>query len=160
MLLDIQLPGLPGSEGVVRFRERWPGMQILMLSVYAERQKVFESICNGASGYLLKTTPPQKVLEAVRDVHSGGSPMSPEIARQVVTLFQRVAPPQKTDQRLSAQELRRVRLLADGHSYQATARELGVSVNTVRNYIRSIYEKLHVHSKSAAVSKAIRAGLI
>jgi DNA-binding NarL/FixJ family response regulator len=160
MLLDIQLPGLPGSEGVGRFRQRWPGMQILMLSVYAERQKVFESICNGASGYLLKTTPPQKVLEAVRDVHAGGSPMSPEIARQVVTLFQRVAPPQRTDQRLSAQELRLVRLLADGHSYQAAARELGVSVNTVRNYIRSVYEKLHVHSKSAAVSKAIRAGLI
>lgn len=160
MLLDIHLPGMPGSEGVVRFRQIWPSMQVLMLSVYAEREKVFESICNGACGYLLKTTPPQKVLEAVREVHSGGSPMSPEIARQVVTLFQRTSPPQKTDERLTAQELRLVRLLADGHSYLAAARELSVSVNTVRNYIRSIYEKLHVHSKSEAVSKAIRTGLI
>ena len=94
MLLDVHLPGLPGTEGVRRFRERWPSMQVLMLSVYAEEEKVFESICNGACGYLLKTTPPAKVVEALRDVHAGGSPMSPEIARKVVTLFQRTRPPE------------------------------------------------------------------
>jgi len=160
MLLDIQLPGMAGSEAVGRFRRLFPKMQVLMLSVFAERQKVFESICNGACGYLLKTTPPQKVIEAVREAHAGGSPMSPEIARQVVTLFQKTGPPREAEERLTAQELRLLRLLADGHSYQAGAKELAVSVNTVRNYIRSIYDKLHVHSKSEAVSKAIRGGLI
>ena len=160
MLLDIQLPGMAGSEAVGRFRRLFPKMQVLMLSVFAERQKVFESICNGACGYLLKTTPPKKVIEAVREAHAGGSPMSPEIARQVVTLFQKTGPPREAEERLTAQELRLLRLLADGHSYQAGAKELAVSVNTVRNYIRSIYDKLHVHSKSEAVSKAIRGGLI
>jgi DNA-binding NarL/FixJ family response regulator len=160
MLLDINLPGMPGSEGVKLFRQRHERMQVLMLSVYAEQGKVFESICNGACGYLLKTTPPEKVLDAIREVHAGGSPMSPEIARQVVTLFQRTGVPAAADERLTAQELRHVRLLADGYSYQSAAKELGVSVNTVRNYIRSIYDKLHVHSKSEAVSKAIRSGLI
>jgi DNA-binding NarL/FixJ family response regulator len=160
MLLDIGLPGMSGTDGVVRFRALHPEMQILMLSVYAERERVFESICNGACGYLLKTTPPQRVLEAVREVVAGGSPMSPEIARQVVTLFQKTGTPSKSDERLTAQELRLVKLLADGHSYQAAAKQLAVSVNTVRNYIRSVYDKLHVHSKSEAVSKAIRSGLI
>ena len=160
MLLDVHLPGLPGTEGVRRFRERWPSMQVLMLSVYAEEEKVFESICNGACGYLLKTTPPAKVVEALRDVHAGGSPMSPEIARKVVTLFQRTRPPELSAGRLTAQELRLLKLLAKGASYQSAAGRLDVSVNTVRNYIRSIYDKLHVHSKSAAVGKAIRSGLI
>jgi DNA-binding NarL/FixJ family response regulator len=160
MLLDINLPGMPGSEGVRLFRQKHPAMQVLMLSVYAEQRKVFESICNGACGYLLKTMRPEKVLEAVREVHEGGSPMSPEIARQVVTLFQRTGPPEKLDERLKPAELRLIKLLAEGYGYQTAAKELAISVNTVRNYIRSIYDKLHVHSKSEAVSKAIRSGLI
>jgi DNA-binding NarL/FixJ family response regulator len=121
---------------------------------------VFESICNGACGYLLKTTPPSKVVEALRDAHAGGSPISPEIARKVVTLFQRTRPPELETARLTAQEQRLLKLLAEGASYQAAASRLEVSVNTVRNYVRSVYEKLHVHSKSEAVGKAIRSGLI
>jgi len=160
ILLDIHLPGMLGSAGVARLCELYPRAVVLMLTVYDEQDQVFESICNGASGYLLKKTPPAKLIDAIRDAHAGGSPMSPEIARQVVTLFQRTAPTARPDQALTPQELRLVRLLADGHSYQAAARELVVSVNTVRNYIRSIYDKLHVHSKSEAVSKAIRTGLI
>ena len=148
MLLDINLPGMPGSEGVKVLKEKYPSLEILMLTVYAERDKVFESICNGASGYLLKKTPPAKLLEAIREAHDGGSPMSPEIARKVVTLFQQSGPPAKLDQQLTPQEKRLLALLAEGYSYQVASERLNISVNTVRNYIRSIYEKLHVHSKS------------
>jgi DNA-binding NarL/FixJ family response regulator len=160
LLLDIQLPGMPGSEGVKMLQARCPEAQILMLTVYAERAKVFESICNGACGYLLKQTPPARLLEAIREAHEGGAPMSPDVARQVVTLFRQTAPPANRDQDLTPQEIRLLARLADGFSYQSAAGELHISVNTVRNYIRSIYDKLHVHSKSEAVSKALRQGII
>jgi DNA-binding NarL/FixJ family response regulator len=160
MLLDIQLPGMSGSDGVRVFRERFPKLEVVMLTVLAEQQKVFESICNGACGYLLKETPPAKLLEAIREAHAGGAPMSPEIARHVVTLFQKTAPPEKFDYQLTPQELRLLRLLAQGYSYQGASGQLKISVNTVRDHIRSIYNKLHVHSKSEAVSKALRNHLI
>jgi DNA-binding NarL/FixJ family response regulator len=160
LLLDIHLPGMLGSEGVRKFREQFPAMQIMMLTVYDGQDKVFESICNGACGYLLKKTPPARLLEAIREAHEGGAPMSPEIARKVVALFQKTGPPQKIDERLTPQEIRLLRFLADGYSYENSAGQMNISVNTVRNYIRSIYEKLHVHSKSEAVSKAIRSRLI
>ena len=160
LLLDIHLPGMLGSEGVKVFQEKYPSVQIMMLTIYAEQDKVFESICNGACGYLLKKTAPAKLLEAIREAHEGGAPMSPEIARKVVTLFRRAAPPEKVDQQLTPQETRLLTLLSEGYSYQTAAHQLNISVNTVRNYIRSIYEKLHVHSKSEAVSKALRSRLI
>ena len=160
MLLDINLPGMSGSEGVKVFRTKYPALQVLMLTIYAEQDRVFESICNGASGYLLKKTPPARLLEAIREAHEGGAPMSPEIARKVVTLFQQIAPPEQADYQLTPQETRLLKLLADGYSYQSSAAQLNISINTVRNYIRSIYEKLHVNSKSEAVSKALRHRLI
>jgi DNA-binding NarL/FixJ family response regulator len=160
LLLDIHLPGMLGSEAVKVFREKFPGMQILMLTIYAEQDKVFESICNGASGYLLKKTPPAKLLDAIREAHEGGAPMSPEIARKVVTLFQKTGPPAIIDERLTPQEVRLLKLLSEGYSYQSGAGQMNISVNTVRNYIRSIYEKLHVHSKNEAVSKALRNRII
>lgn len=165
LLLDIHLPGMLGSDGAKVFRERFPQMQVLMLTVYAEQDKIFESICNGACGYLLKKTPPARLLEAIREAHEGGSPMSPEIARKVVTLFQKTghlmgASAQADEQQLTPQEVRLLQLLSDGHSYQSAAGQLNISVNTVRNYIRSIYEKLHVHSKNEAVSKALRSRII
>ncbi|MGH9939880.1 MAG: response regulator [Blastocatellia bacterium] len=160
LLLDIQLPGLPGSEGVKVFREKFPSLEIVMLTVLAEQEKVFESICNGACGYLLKETPPAKLLEAIREARNGGAPMSPEIARKVVKLFQQAGSPEKFDQRLTPQEARLLKLLAQGYSYSRAAEQLKISVNTVRDYIRSIYDKLHVHSKSEAVSKALRNRLI
>jgi len=160
LLLDIHLPGMPGSDGVKVFHQRYPSTQVLMLTVYDEQDKVFESICNGACGYLLKKTPPVKLLEAIREAHEGGAPMSPEIARKVVALFQKTGPPARIDQELTPQEVRLLGLLADGYSYQSSARKLNISVNTVRNYIRSIYDKLHVHSKSEAVSKALRSRII
>jgi len=160
MLLDIHLPGMLGSDGVKLFREKFPTMQVLMLTVYAEQDKIFESICNGACGYLLKKTPPAKLLEAIREAHEGGAPMSPEIARKVVTLFQNTRQPEKIEEQLTQQEVKLLQLLSDGHSYQSAAGQLNISINTVRNYIRSIYDKLHVHSKNEAVSKALRSGII
>lgn len=160
MLLDIDLPGISGSHGVRLFRERYPSMEVLMLTVYADEAKVFESICNGAVGYLLKKTRAPKLLEAIREAASGGAPMSPEVARKVVTLFRKSPPPEPNADVLTSQELRLLQLLADGHSYQAAGDRLTISVNTVRTYVRAIYDKLHVHSKSGAVSQAMRRGLI
>src|SRR5215472_1814840 len=144
VLLDINLPGIPGSEGVALFREKYPAAQVLMLTVYAEQDKVFESICNGAAGYLLKKTPPARLLEAISEAHAGGAPMSPEIARKVVALFQQTGPPEQIDQALTPHEVRLLKLLAQGFSYQGAAEQLKLSINTIRTYIRSIYEKLHV----------------
>jgi len=160
LLLDINLPGMSGSEGVRLLRARCPSTEVLMLTVYAEEDKVFQSICNGAVGYLLKKTPPVKLLDAIREAATGGAPMSPEVARKVVTLFRRTGPAEPQTEPLTPQELRLLQLLADGHSYQAAAERLEITVNTVRSYIRNVYDKLHVHSKSEAVSKALRRGLI
>jgi DNA-binding NarL/FixJ family response regulator len=159
-LLDINLPGIPGSEGVRLLKERFPSTEVLMLTVYAEQDKVFQSICNGAVGYLLKKTSPVKLLDAIREAATGGAPMSPEVARKVVSLFRKTPPADPPTDPLTPQELRLLQLLAEGHSYQAVGDQLEISVNTVRSYIRNIYDKLHVHSKSEAVSKALRRGLI
>ena len=160
MLLDINLPGIPGSEGARVFHETYPSIQILMLTVYDEDDHIFESICNGASGYLLKRTPPSELLGAIRDVHRGGSPMSPEVARKVVQLFRKTGPLEKIDHNLTPHEVRLLGLLADGYSYQAAANRLDVSINTIRDYIRNIYDKLHVHSKTEAVRKALKGRII
>lgn len=160
LLMDINLPGMSGREGVRIVKERWPAIEVLMLSVYGEQESVFESICNGAAGYLLKKTPPARLLEAIQEARAGGSPMSPEIARKVVMLFRKTPRPDPEDRRLTPRELQLLALLAEGHAYAEAADLLGVTENTVRNHIRSIYDKLHVHSKSEAVSKALRQGLI
>ena len=158
LLLDINLPGVPGSQGVRQLRERYPTLQVVMLTVFAEERRIFESLCNGACGYLLKGTPPARLLASLREAYEGGSPMSPEIARKVVTAFQQ--PDTHLEYTLTPHEIRIVRMLAAGDSYHEVAAQLGISVNTVRNYIRSIYEKLQVHTKSEAVSKALRRRLI
>ena len=160
LLMDINLPGMSGREGVRIIKDRWPTIEVLMLSVYGEQESVFESICNGAAGYLLKKTPPARLLESIQEARDGGSPMSPEIARKVVVLFRKTPRPEPVERQLTPRELQLLSLLAEGHGYAEAADLLGVSENTVRNYIRSIYEKLHVHSKSEAVSKALRQGLI
>jgi DNA-binding NarL/FixJ family response regulator len=160
VLLDIHLPGMSGAEGVVPLLERWPGALVVMHTVYDEDDLVFTSLCNGAVGYVLKRTPPARLLEAIREAHEGGAPMSPAIARKVIGLFRRGAPRSVPAEALTPQETRLLGQLAQGASYADAAAELRVSLNTVRTHIRSIYEKLHVHSKSAAVAKALRAGLI
>ena len=161
LLLDINLQGgMSGSEGVRLLRERSPSTHVLMLTSLAEEEKVFESICGGACGYMLKKSRPDELLKAIREAHDGGAPMSPEIARKVITHFQRLPPPEEVEAELTPQEVRLLQLLSDGFSYQKSADQLNVSINTVRNYIRSIYEKLHVNTKSEAVSKALRSHLI
>jgi len=160
LLMDIHLPGMSGSQAVSRVRDTCPSVAVLMLSVYEGEEQIFESLCNGAAGYLLKKTAPTKLLEAVRDVKEGGSPMSPEIARKVIRLFRDLGPAPVPGHDLTPQEVRLLRLLAEGASYQAAADGLTISINTARNYVRSIYEKLHVNSKSAAVSKALKSRII
>ena len=158
LLLDIQLPGMAGDQAIELIRAACPAVEILMLTVFSDRSRVFTSICSGASGYLLKSTPPAKLLDAIRAVQAGGAPLSPEIARQIVDLFRKTR--SSEPQPLTVQEQRLVALLADGYSYQSAAEQMHVSVNTVRNYVRGVYDKLHVHSKSEAVSKAFRRGLL
>lgn len=160
LLLDIHLPGMLGSEGVRLIRDRFPSTEVIMLTVYEQEDRVFESICNGASGYLLKKTPPTELLRAIAEAAEGGAPMSPEIARKVVSLFRTVRPPERVDHELTPQETGLLRYLSEGHSYESAAANLNVSVNTVRNYVRSVYAKLHVHSKSEAVTKALRRGIL
>ena len=160
LLLDIHLPGMLGSEAVPLLRERYPQTQVVMLTVYASEDKVFESLRNGACGYVLKKTPPSELMEAVRDAHHGGSPMSSEIARKVIDELRRSSPAPEPEARPSPQELRLLELLAEGYSYQGAAARMNVSLNTVRNYVRSVYEKLQVNTRSEAVSKALRGRLI
>ena len=160
LLLDIGLPGVSGAEGVTLFKARHPGMQVLMLTVFEERERIFESICNGASGYLLKKTPPGNLLTAIREARNGGAPLSPEIARKVIGMIQRGGGGERPGQDLSPQQIRLLELLAEGHTYQSAADNMGLALNTVRDYVGKIYERLHVHSKTAAVRRAIRTGLI
>jgi len=156
VLTDLGLPGMSGIEFVSHLRELLPGVPILVLTVHGEDQHVFDALCAGACGYLLKDIEPARLIAAIREVRSGGAPMSPEIARRVVSMFQKLALPTSIDSGLSARELEVLNLLAEGDSYKTCAGRLGVSIDTVRFHVRRIYERLHVHTKSAAVSKAIR----
>jgi DNA-binding NarL/FixJ family response regulator len=128
--------------------------------VYDNDEKVFNALCAGASGYLLKTTPPARLLESIREVIDGGAPMSPEAARRVVRLFREFRPPETADYRLTPQETELLKLLIEGHHKKTAARELGISTNTVSFHLKNIYSKLQVHSKTEAVAKALRERLV
>jgi DNA-binding NarL/FixJ family response regulator len=160
ILSDIGLPGLSGVEGLPRLKAQHPGAHIVMLTVYDDSDHIFEAICAGASGYLLKDTPPERLLDALAEAHAGGAPLTPAIARKVIEMFRRVPAPRDEQRELSPRELDVLRLLADGHSYKTAADVLGLGMDTIRYHVRHIYEKLHVHSKSEAVLKAFRSGLL
>jgi DNA-binding NarL/FixJ family response regulator len=160
ILTDIGLPGMNGIDGTRILRERFPDVPILALSVYDDDDNVFNAICAGASGYLLKNTAPARLLESLRDVADGGAPMSPEVARRVVKLFREFRPPERASYHLTPQETELLKLMVEGHHYKTAARELGISTNTVSFHLKHIYEKLQVHSKSEAVAKALRERLI
>lgn len=160
VLLDIGLPGMSGIEGVRVLKQRYPRLLVLMLTVYGDDDRIFQAMCAGACGYLLKKTPPERLLDCVREVMAGGAPMSPEVARRVIELFRRYHPPQHAACNLSPQETRLLRLLGEGYHYKTAAADLGISVHTVRFHLRGVYSKLEVHSKSEAVAKALREGLI
>jgi DNA-binding NarL/FixJ family response regulator len=159
ILVDIGLPGISGIQGIGRLKQKYPQMLFLVLTVYEDDERIFDALCAGACGYLLKKTPSDRLLESIGDAIQGGSPISPEVAHHVIQLFQNMQPAKDID-RLTPYEMRVLKLLADGNTYGRVAQNLGISVNTVRFHIRSIYEKLHVHSKSEAVAKALRHRLI
>lgn len=160
VLSDIGLPGMDGIEGIKLLKEKHPELVILMLSVYEDDERIFHALCAGAVGYLLKKTPPMKILESLREAVHGGAPMSPEVARKVITVFKDFRPPEQVDYNLSPHEIRLLKLLVEGHSYKTAAAELKVTVNTISFHLKNIYEKLQVHSKSEAVAKALQHRLI
>lgn len=160
VLCDIGLPGMNGIDGIRVLKERYPELQLLMLTVYDDDDRIFDALCAGACGYLLKRTAPARLLESLKEAVAGGAPMSPEIASRVITLFREIRPPERADYELTPHETRLLKLLVEGHNYTTAARELNVSYNTIKFHMRHIYEKLQVHSKSEAVAKAMRERLI
>jgi len=160
VLLDINLPGISGIEGIPKLKERFPDTAILMLTVFDDSDSIFKSILAGADGYLLKTTQPRRLLEAIEDVAIGGCPMSPSVARQALNFFRKYFPAAPKENLLTDREKEILQLVIDGYNNDDIGKKLFISIQTVRNHIRHIYEKLHVHSKSQAVVKAIRENLI
>ncbi len=156
VLMDIDMPGTNGMEGLKIIRELYPDMSVIMLTVFEDDENVFNSICAGANGYMLKRTPPARIIEAIKEVYDGGAPMTASIARKVLQAFaQTNAPKQTNDYQLTQREKDILGSLVKGNSYKMISADLAISINTVREYIRRIYDKLHVHSMNEAVAKAI-----
>jgi DNA-binding NarL/FixJ family response regulator len=160
VLTDINLPGMSGIDGIHVLRERYPELPILALTVYDTDDQVFRALCAGASGYLLKNTPPARLLESIREAAAGGAPMSPEVARRVVRIFRTFRPAASANYHLTPQESEALRLLADGHQRKTAAAAMGISINTLSFHLKHVYEKLQVHSKTEAVAKALRERLV
>jgi DNA-binding NarL/FixJ family response regulator len=155
VLMDINLPGMNGIECVGKLKAAEPGTQVMMFTVYENSDQVFEALVAGACGYMVKSTPPEKVLEAIREVHNGGSPMSSHIARKVVKYFHQV-PPVDELASLSKREEEVLQHLSQGYLYKEIADRLSISIDTVRKHLNNIYGKLHVHSRTDAVVKYLR----
>jgi len=161
ILMDIGLPGMSGIEATQRAKEILPETEIVILTVHEDDGNIFKAICAGACGYLLKDTSPGDLIAALKEAHEGGSPMTSRIARRVVTIFQdKFQPPRESEVRITDREQEVLTSLAQGNSYAAIADSMCVAADTVRFHIRNIYRKLHVHSQSAAVARAIREDLI
>ena len=156
VLMDINLPGMNGVECVRQLKAALPAVQFLMLTVYEDSDSLFKSLKAGASGYLLKRTAPARLLEAIRDVHEGGSPMTPQLARRVVQFFSGPSPEGSPMAKLTPGEREFLDLLANGYAYKEIADRMSISIDTVRSYVRTVYEKLHVHSRTEAVVKYLR----
>jgi len=153
VLMDINLPGIDGIACVRQLKAKMPGVQFIMLTIYEDGNRLFKSLMAGASGYLLKRTPPDKLLAAIKEVHEGGSPMTPEMARRVVQHFQEIPEPASELERLTPREKDVLEQLAKGFLYKEIEDNLGISTGTLRSYIANVYEKLHVHSRTEAVVK-------
>jgi len=158
-LVDIGLPGMSGIKGLPLLREKYPRVAPLMLTVYEDDERIFQALCAGACGYLLKKTPPARLLDSLREALHG-APMSPEVAKRVLKLFREVRPAEPDEYDLTAHELKLLKLLVEGHNYQSAATELGVAFSTINFHMQNIYGKLQVHSKSEAVAKALRQRLV
>jgi DNA-binding NarL/FixJ family response regulator len=161
VLMDINMPGVSGIEAVKTIKDKFPAIRILMQTVFDDNDKIFAAICAGASGYMLKKTAPHKMLEAVHETYLGGAPMTPSVAMKVLQMFRIQSPVEKNEFiDLSDREKEILGLLVKGRSYKQVAADCFISIDTVSTHIRHIYEKLHVHSKSEAVAKAIFQKLI
>jgi DNA-binding NarL/FixJ family response regulator len=154
VLMDINLPGMNGIQCVARLKKRLPKIQVLMLTTYDDGDLIFDSLRAGANGYLLKNAPQEELVQALRQVHAGGAPMSLQIARKVINHFHKASPDSDLDN-LSARELEILRLLAKGHRYKEIADQLSINIGTVRTHVRHVYEKLHVTSRTEAAMKLI-----
>jgi DNA-binding NarL/FixJ family response regulator len=155
VLLDVGLPGMSGLDGIKRLREASPGVRVIMLTMFDDHDKVFKSICAGASGYLLKTTPKDKITEAIREVLEGGAPMNAQVARMVLDRFAAMAAP-KEDYGLTDREREVLQLMVNGLIKKEIADKLSLSYHTIDTHLRNIYQKLHVHTRAGAVVKAVR----
>src|ERR1700712_5200605 len=161
VMMDINMPGVSGIEAVQLIKEKFPLVHIMMQTVFEDNDKIFAAICAGASGYMLKKTAPQKMIEAIRETYAGGAPMTASVAIKVLQMFRLQNMGEKNEFiDLSEREKEILALLVKGKSYKAVASECFISIDTVSTHVRHIYEKLHVHSKSEAVAKAIHQKLI
>ncbi len=161
VLMDLGLPGKSGVEGIVRMRSISPATKVIVLTIHEEDEQVFEAICAGASGYLLKPSPPEKILEAIHDVQRGAAPINAYIASKMLSMFSRLSPPpREEDYGLTAREREILRLLVDCLTMKQIAAELNLSYHTVGNHLRNIYHKLHVRSRASAMAKALREDLV
>ena len=160
ILMDIGLPGITGIEGVRVIKDRYPKVNIIMITVYQEDQHIFNAICAGAVGYLLKSVSPEEMIEAIRQAVDGGSPMTPQIARKVISAFQQPQTAGSNQITLNEKEKKVLEYLAEGKSYKMIADVMFLSIHSVRYYLRSIYEKLHVGSRAEAVAKGLKHRLI
>jgi DNA-binding NarL/FixJ family response regulator len=156
VLMDINLPGMNGVECVRQLKQVLPGTQVMMLTVYEDTENIFAALAAGAAGYMLKRTPQAQLLEAIHEVNRGGSPMTTHIARKVVSSFQRTASTANPTENLSQREQEVLDLLSQGLIYKEIAEKLGISYETVHTYIRRIYEKLQVRTRTEAVAKFLR----
>jgi len=156
VLMDINLPGMKGYDCVRKLKAAHPGVQFLMLTVYEDSDSLFNSLRAGASGYLLKRTASARLLEAIKDVFEGGAPMSPQLARRVVQFFSKPTPESASLAKLTPAEREFLDQLANGYAYKEIADRMNISIDTVRSYVRTVYEKLHVHSRTEAVVKYLR----
>jgi DNA-binding NarL/FixJ family response regulator len=159
ILLDVGLPGMSGLEGIRHFRERSPHTLVIILTVFEDDEKIFQAICAGASGYLLKTAGADAIVQAIRDALAGGSPMNPRIARRVLEMFSKLVP-KKSDYGLSEREQEILQHMVKGLIKKEIADRLQLSVHTVDTYLRRIYEKLEVNTRTGAVAKALKEGLV
>lgn len=160
ILMDIDMPGVNGLEGLKIVRQQNSKVSILMLTVFDDNKNIFEALQNGANGYLLKKTPPAKLLEYIQEASTGGAPMTSSVAAQVLKMFSQIHLPAEKDYHLSVREKQVLQFLVKGYSYKMIAAEMFIAMDTVRSHIKKIYEKLHVNSKSEAVAKAFRDRLV
>lgn len=160
ILMDIQMPGISGIEAVQLVKKQYPQVQICMQTVFEENEKIFAAICSGASGYILKDSSPEKYINAIIDTYQGGSPMTPSIARKVLTMFQNQNTKVTDFVELTTGEKNVLELLVKGLSYKMIAADLGVSFPTVNFHLKNIYKKLHVNSATEAISKALVNNLV